>query len=181
MRSGRPGAGRSRGDLERLEARRRQAGQLFHKGVSQAEVARCLKVSPQSAHRWHEAWREGGVRALQAADRSGRPALLTPAQLREVERALLKGPLAQGYGTELWTCARVGEVIERLTGVRYHPGHVWKLLRAMGWSLQRPARRAKERDEEAVARWAKCRWPKIKGGLQDVGPGSSSRTSRASH
>ena len=76
---------------------------------------------------------------------------------------LLKGPKANGFGTELWTLARVAEVIEAVTGVSYHPGHVWRILREqLGWSRQRPARRAVERDEEAIEVWVKQRWPKIK-------------------
>ena len=66
---------------------------------------------------------------------------MTDADLAKVERALQKGPKANGYPTDLWTLARVAEVIEKTTGVTYHPGHVWKVLRRMGWSRQRPARR----------------------------------------
>lgn len=151
---------------------------MFRRGVPQAEVARQLGVSRESAHRWYHAWREGGLRALQAAKRPGRPPLLSPADLRRVEKVLLKGPLAAGYPTDLWTLARVAEVIRRETGVRYHPGHVWKLLRAMGWRLKRPVRVPRERDEEAIERFRRERWPKVKRGLQGAVPGSSSKTNR---
>ena len=88
---------------------------------------------------------------------------------------------AHGFATDLWTLDRVAEVIETQTGVRYHPGHVWKLLRdRLGWSRQRPARQAIERDDEAVARWVAVEWPRIKRGLADAGRGSSSRTNRES-
>ena len=89
-------------------------------------------------------------------------------------------PGAHGYATELWTLARVAEVIERITGVRYHPGHVWRLLRELGWSVQRPARRAAERDEEAIARWIKQDWPRVKKAPDAARRGSSSKTSPAS-
>jgi transposase len=81
-----------------------------------------------------------------------------------VEQALLRGAEAHGFDTELWTLPRVAEVIWRLTGVSYHPGHVWWLLRRHRWSPQRPARRASERDEAAIACWRAEDWPRIKGG-----------------
>ena len=83
-------------------------------------------------------------------------------QRRRVERALGQGALAQGFDSDLWTLQRVALVIERLTGVRHHPSHVWPILRSMGWTLQRPQRRASERDEEAIARWVKQDWPRIR-------------------
>jgi transposase len=95
-----------------------------------------------------------------------------------VERALLAGAEAHGFDTDLWTLPRVATVIERLTGVSYHPGHVWWLLRRHGWSPQRPARRAAERDEAQIARWRATEWPRIKGGRPSKVPGSASSTSR---
>src|SRR5215211_2872278 len=79
------------------------------------------------------------------------------------------GPLGSGLPrppkrSSQWTLARIAAVIERLTGVRYHPGHVWRLLRRLGWSPQRPARVASERDEAEIARWRAQEWPRIKGG-----------------
>jgi transposase len=93
-----------------------------------------------------------------------RAARLSAAELEAVAQALGKGPQAFGFDTDLWTLARVAAVIERLTGVRHHPGHVWRLLRRLGWSPQRPARRASERDEAEIARWRAEEWPRIKGG-----------------
>jgi transposase len=93
---------------------------------------------------------------------------------------LLQGARASGYGTEVWTLQRVADVIAQRTGVVYHPGHVWRLLRYMGWSRQRPARRAKERDEAAIEHWVKTTWPALKGGPSASGAGSSSKTKTAS-
>jgi transposase len=84
------------------------------------------------------------------------------AELRQVERALREGARAHGFNTDLWTLPRVAQVIERVTGVRYHAGHVWRVMQAMGWTLQRPARRAKERNEEAIRQWVAERWPAVK-------------------
>lgn len=112
---------------------------------------------------WHQLWRHGGRDALRAAGRAGRRPRLSAEQLADVERALAKGPKENGYSTDLWTLARVAEVIERVTGVTYLPGHVWRILREqLGWTRQRPARRAVERDDEAIDRWIKTRWPQIK-------------------
>src|SRR5260370_30968309 len=118
-----------RRDRVALEARRRQAAKLFKQGLSEADGGRFRRVSRQGVSRWFEQWRQGGSSALKRSPSTGRPARLTPAQLRRVERALLQGARAQGYSTELWTLRRVAEVIERTTGVPYHQGHVWRLLR----------------------------------------------------
>jgi hypothetical protein len=87
---------------------------------------------------------------------------MTDQQLRLVDRALREGTLAHGYFTDLWTLPRVADVINKVTGVRYHPAHVWKVLRALGWSLQRPEKRARERDEKKVLQWVSKRWPALK-------------------
>lgn len=138
---------------------------LFEAGerLSKAEIGRRLGVSHQTVSDWHTAWSEGGREALRAAGRAGRRPKLSAEQLAEVEAALAVGPRGNGYATDLWTLARVAEVIERVTGVAYHPGHVWRVLREqLGWSRQRPARRAVERDDAAIDAWVKQRWPKIK-------------------
>ena len=144
--------------------RRLQAARLFAQGLSQAEIARRLGVSRQTASRWHARWRTGGRAGLAGPGRWGRPSRLSDRDWQRVEQALLAGAEAHGFDTDLWTLPRVAEVIWRLTGVSYHPGHVWWLLRRHHWSPQRPARRAAERDDAAVARWRAEEWPRIKGG-----------------
>jgi len=153
---------RPRRDFRALEGRRKQAAKLFRAGEILASVARALRVSRQSVSRWYRQWKQGGARALRAAGRAGRKPKLNSQQLRGVDRALRQGARAHGFGTDLWTLPRMAMVIERLTGVRYHPGHVWKILDAMHWTLQRPARQARERNEEAVRRWVSERWPAVK-------------------
>ena len=155
---------RPRRDFAAMEQRRMQAVDLFEEGESsQAEIGRQLGVSHQTVSDWHSLWQQGGRDALRAAGRAGRKPRLTDAQLTKVEQALERGPTANGYPTDLWTLVRVAEVIEKETGVSFHPGHVWRILREqLGWSRQRPARRAVERDDEAIDRWVKQRWPKIK-------------------
>ncbi len=155
---------------ESLKKRRLEAARLFDEGASQAEVARRLGVSRVSAMRWYRRWRKGGRERLGQAPPLGRPSRLSTAQLKRIEEALLKGPQAQGYTTELWTLPRVAVVVERVSGVRYHPGHVWRVLRGMGWSLQRPTLRARERDEQAIARWKRHDWPRAKKTPGAAGP-----------
>jgi transposase len=153
-----------RRDFAGLEQRRLEAARMFAHGAGQAEVARTFGVSAQAASTWYRRWHEGGEAALRGAGRAGRRPRLSAAELEAVAEALGKGPEAFGFDTDLWTLGRIAQVIERLTGVRYHPGHVWRLLRRLGWSPQRPARRAAERDEAAIARWRAEEWPRIKGG-----------------
>ena len=167
-------------DFEAMERRRRRAGKMFDAGKSQADVVRELEVSRQSASRWHADWAQGGTPALRGAGRAGRLPRLNERDLTRLERELLKGPLANGFPTDLWTLARVGEVIERLTGVSYHPGHVWRILTRLGWSRQRPARRALERDDAAIEHWAKVEWIRVKKTPDGERPGSSSKTRVAS-
>jgi transposase len=143
---------------------------MFDRGSTQAEVVRALGVSRQSASRWHRAWAEGGSAALVSSGKRGRSARLSSAQLKEVEQALRKGARSQGHATDLWTLDRVGAVIESVTGVAYHRGHVWKVLRSLGWSRQRPARQATERDDEAIAAWVKTTWPRVKKTPEDGAP-----------
>jgi transposase len=143
-----------------LEARRFEAARLFRQGQSQAAVMRRLRVSRQTAHRWYHLWRRRGRQGLKAAGRLGRKRRLDARQLTRVERALLRGPQRHGFHTDLWTLPRVATVIERLTGVHYHAGHVWYILRGLQWSLQRPTRQARERDESPIRHGGAARGPR---------------------
>ena len=141
-----------------------RAADMFEEGgITKAEIARRLGVAHQTVSDWHELWERGGRDALRAKGRAGRLPKLNAEQLAKVEEALLKGAKANGYDNDLWALARVAEVIERVTGVGFHPHSVWRVLRQqLGWAHQRPARRAVERDDEAIDRWIKKRWPSIK-------------------
>jgi transposase len=151
-----------RRDFEGLARRRMAAARLLRQGLSQSEVARRVGVHRQSVSRWARELKQSGVRGLRKAGRSGRPPKLSAAQLRDIEHALKGGPEALGYQTGLWTAGRVRELIEYRTGVRYHEDHVWRILRKLGWTCQRPTGRALERDEEAIRHWKKVYWPRIK-------------------
>ena len=145
---------------EELERRRRKAAKLFRRSVTQALIARQLGVSRTAVHYWHKEWKARGNTALDKK-KVGPKGGLTVAVRKKIIRILERGPEASGYATQLWTLARVGKVITREGHVTYGQTQVWRILRSLGWSCQKPARRAKERDEEAIARWMKVEWPSI--------------------
>lgn len=149
-------------DYATEQQRRLRSGELFAKGYSQAEVARRLEVSRQAASRWHRAWQTDGKKALAGAGGTGRKRKLSGDELCCLEAVLLAGPQAQGYETPLWTLKRIARVVRREFRVSYHPSHVWKILGQLGWSCQRPEKRARERNEKAIVRWVRHRWPRIK-------------------
>jgi transposase len=149
-------------DRSELEARRIEAGKLLQRGVRPAEVARRLRVSRTSVGRWQQTLTSGGQRSLRGAPRTGRPPLLDANDQKRLIAALKAGALAQGYSSDLWTLGRVGKLIETLTGQRYSESGVWRLLKRLGFSSQRPAKRAMQRDETAVRQWKTKRWPALK-------------------
>lgn len=149
-------------DFDALEKRRMIGARLLQKGVHEAEVARRLGAHRQSVNRWARQLSEFGISGLKKAGRAGRKPRLSEADLKRIQEGLKRGPEALGYETSLWTAWRVADLIERECGVRYHSGHVWKILRNLGWSCQRPTGRALERNEEAIRRWKKERWPELK-------------------
>lgn len=151
-----------RRDFGKLEERRLEGARLLRAGLSQSEVARELGVHRQSVSRWARQLEQGGVRGLRQAERTGRPPKLTQGQMRDIECALKRGPEALGYSSGLWTARRVRDLIKQQTGVRYHEDHVWRILRKLGWSCQRPTGRALERNEQAIKHWKQVRWPRIK-------------------
>ena len=150
-----------RRDFHALERRRFKALRLLRQGLNQSEVARRVGVVRQSVARWTALDREGGQRALRQVGRAGRKPRLSPRQKSRLEQRLLAGPQRLGYETGLWTSERVADLIKQGFGVRYHPGHVWKILVRLGWSCRRPVGRPLERNEEAKGHWKKVRWPDI--------------------
>jgi len=135
---------------------------LMDQGMKAAAVARALGTSRASVTRWRQAYEAGGADALAATPHPGGVSRLTDGQRKRLVRMLLHGPRRHGYPTELWTLARVAELIATTFGVQYHPSAVWHILRGLGWSCQRPERRARERDEQAIAIWRQQDWPRIK-------------------
>ena len=150
------------GSPAELEKRRWRAIDLLKGGLSISGVARRLGCSHSSVILWRDAVRRKGESALKAKPVPGRPAKLSPARLKRLPALLLRGALAWGYSTDLWTTDRIAQVIERKFRVRFHRAHVGRLLADLGWSCQKPERRAIERDDEAVERWKRYRWVAIK-------------------
>ncbi|MFJ4153141.1 winged helix-turn-helix domain-containing protein [Streptomyces galbus] len=147
------------------EARRVRAGELFEQGALNAVIARAVGVCAESVRRWRRMWEEGGVSSLRRRAAAGRPPKLDGAQVEMVRAALARGAQAHGFEAGLWTLGRVATVVERVTGVVLSRASVWRLLTGwLGWSLQRPERRAVERGESEIARWIGHEWPRIKKG-----------------
>jgi len=149
------------GSAQALETRRMIAVRLLRQGKGVRETARLVGASSSSVVRWKQALQSGGEEALKAKPHPGRRPKLSQSQKEVLEQILLQGPQAAGFKSQLWTLERVAYVIYREFGVKYHPCHVWKILKSMGWSCQKPQRRARERDEQQIANWRK-RWPEVK-------------------
>lgn len=143
------------------QQRRLRAMAMIDAGLSQKEVALKLGVAKSSVSNWRKVYVQGGEAALGAKPHPPR-SRLKPKHLQRLEGILLKGPRSSDYPTELWTLGRVAQVIEKRFGIRYSESNVWHILRRMGWSCQKPEKRARERDEEAIVRWQKQDWPRIK-------------------
>lgn len=142
--------------------RRVRAGRMHLAGKTPAEAARAVGVARQTAYAWKAVLDEGGIDALRAMPTRGRPARLDDEQLQALGRTLLQSPTAHGFGTELWTLKRVGVLIDRLYGVKFGQTQIWRILGALGFSVQKPERRAIERNEEAVQTWKRKTWPALK-------------------
>jgi transposase len=160
---------RPQGTAQQLQKRRQQAIALLKAGRLPAAIARALSASRSSVTRWRDCFARKGLAGLRAKAIPGRPSRLSVKQKRQLEVLLLKGPLAAGYRTDLWTVARIAKLIHRRFHITYHPGHVWKILRALGWSCQKPERRATQRDEKAIAHWKRYVWPQIRRQAQRLG------------
>lgn len=148
--------------LKLLERRRLRGARLLAAGESQAEVARRVGVSRQTVMRWDRVREQGGVDALRRPRQFGRPERLSVEQRAELVQILKAGALAAGFGTELWTVPRIGQLINERFGVSMVSTSVWRLLGRLGWSVQRPAGQARERDERAIRTWKQKRWPELK-------------------
>jgi transposase len=134
---------------------------LKRQGWSRKDIAAALGVSPVSVSRWFARVRHGGPEALRARPRPGRPPKLSSAEKRLIPEFLWHGAEAYGFRGEVWTCARVAQVIEEELGVRYHQDHVGRLLHELHWTPQVPIRRAIQRDEGAIQRWRDEVWPDL--------------------
>ena len=145
-----------------LEQRRLQAVFLLDKGLRPVDVARRIGVDRRSVRRWRAEYQRNGTDGLKAKTASGRPPKLNIKQRKRLERYLLQGPRAAGFSTDLWTCPRVAKIIRNEFKVDYHVDHIGRVLHGLGFSPQKPERRAIERDEESIQRWVRYTVPHIK-------------------
>jgi len=148
--------------MDEATRKRVRAGRMLLASKGCAEIAKAVGVARQTVYTWKGVLDEGGIDALRAIGGKGRPAQLDSTQLEALRRSVLESPTEHGFGTELWTLKRVRLLIERMFGVTYSAVHVWRILGALGFSNQKPERRAVERDAEAVERFKRKTWPKLK-------------------
>jgi transposase len=161
---------RPHGSPEALEERRRRAVALLKQKLSLHEVTRRVGCHASSVLRWRNVLRSGGSKALKAQPAPGRPPKLSAKQKRVLVKLLAQGAMAHGYRTELWTTQRISTLIESWLGVQYHRNHVGKLLHQLGWSHQKPERRAVECDKAAITEWKATVWPAVKKRRKAGGP-----------
>jgi len=155
------------GTTEQLEQRRRKAIALLEQRYRVNETAKLVGVTPGAITQWRKAYEKQGERFFEVHSPPGRPPGLPQKQKARLANVLLKGARQSGYPTELWTLQRIAEVIENHFGIAYDPSTVWHILKQMGWSCQKPEKRARERDEQAIAVWRKQDFPRIKKSSQN--------------
>lgn len=137
---------------------------LLDENKGPTEVAKLLGVSRSAVNQWQRTARRKGRDGLKAKPHPGAKPRLSRSQHRRLLRILMRGAAQAGFDTDLWTCARVAALIQEHFGVTYHSRHVWRLLRKLGWSCQKPEQRARERDDAEIERWRREEWPRIKKG-----------------
>lgn len=150
------------GSPAQLEQRRLHALELLRADYSVSAVAKKIGCARSAVYAWRDAFQRDGEVALKAKPASGRPLRLKPPQRKQLARILLSGATKFGYPSEMWTGRRVAEVTEQHFGVSYHPNHMWRVLRGLGWSCQKPVKRARERNEADIAHWTRYTWSHIK-------------------
>lgn len=148
--------------LSEAQRKRVKAARMLQAGKPAAQVALAVGVARQTVYTWKRVLDERGIDGLRAMVDVGRPSQLSAADFRWLEAALRQGAQAHGFGTELWTLKRVGALIKRQFGIVFSDVHVWRLLGSMGFSSQKPERRAIERNEEAVRNWKRRTLPALK-------------------
>lgn len=171
---------RPKGSPDLIADRRRRSLSLLDEGFSLHEVARRVGCHASSVMRWRDEYEKRGEESFAVRFSPGRPPRLTERILKRLGSLLLRGAVANGYRTEIWTTKRIAEVIAREWKVRYHPDHIGRLMARLGWTHQKPARRAVERNEEAIRRWVSKEWPRGKKTPRGWAPISPSWTNPAS-
>lgn len=149
----------SRKDKERV---RLKAGKMFDKGRSQADAARKFRVTTAAANQWHKAWEKHGTSGLKSKGHSGFDSKLTAEKRLIFKKAILKGPRAFGYETNLWTLPRLAAVMKKVNRIKFSEVWIWRIIRDLGFTPQKPQIQAKQYDKKAVADWKTKRLPDLK-------------------
>ena len=146
------------------EGRRLRAFELKQRGWKQTQIADALGVTEGAVSQWMKRATDEGVEGLRHKPPPGATPRLSEDERARLPELLARGAEAHGFRGEVWTCERVAKVIRREFGVSYHPAHVSRLLKALRQSLQKPQRRANQRNEEAIEHWKEKKWPSLKKG-----------------
>lgn len=149
-------------DRQEMEKRRLAASQPFTRGTSQAAVARKFGVTTAAVCKWHSAWKKKGQKGLLSKGPCGNQPALSWPQKKKLKKIILQGPVTSGYPTNFWTLARIQAVSQKKLKVRLGAGTVWRTVMALGFSCQKPDRRAKERNEQAITTWKLNEFPRLK-------------------
>jgi len=145
-----------------LEDRRIKAIKLFNSGHSQASIAKIFNVGQRTVRLWVSNFKKNGKSGLISRPNTGRPPKIDSKITKRLEAILIRGAKKAGFATDLWTCPRIAQVIKKKFGISYHVDHLCRLLRSLGWSPQKPEKRAIERDENKIRTWRRIQWPRIK-------------------
>ena len=147
---------------EAKERRRMKAGVLFKKDVTQAEVARCLRVTPAAVNGWYHIGKQQGMRGLKSKGQTGFPSQMTESDRKKLKQAIVKGARKFGYNTDLWTLERIRAVMRQVTGKSFGHTWTWQIVLSLGFTNQKPERRSKERNEHAIREWRERTFPRLK-------------------
>ncbi len=153
---------RLKGSADVLRSRRLKAIALLEEELSLNEIARQIGCNASSVMRWRDRWNRNGEEGLRVLASPGRPTKMNTKQKAQLLRYLLQGPIAFGWQTDIWTTRRISTLIEKKFSIRYHYTHVGRLMHALGWSPQKPERRALQRNEAAIQEWKTKNWNRIK-------------------
>ena len=149
-------------DRKVAECRRLEAGRLFARGRSQAEIAKKYAVTPAAACKWHALWKKKGTRGLLSKGKTGKDPKLSEKKKKELKKILLEGPKKSKYRTDFWTLGRIRAIAKKRLRVSLGQTSVWRTVVSLGFSCQKPEKRAKERNEKAISDWKLIEFPKLK-------------------
>lgn len=144
------------------EKRRLKAAKMFKNGISQAEIAEKLRVTPAAVSQWHKLWDKSGSEALKSIGCPGPESDLIPEKRKAFKKAILKGPQFYGYETNLWTLSRLRAVMKKVNRIDFSDVWIRHIVMDLGFTPQKPQVKARQRNEEAIAGWKEKTLPNLK-------------------